>query len=739
METSTSSIYEPLPNSTSIRILVLAPGTPDDDDLSFALITSDLDFDHKAFPDTAPAPLANIALVTGQNDGESDSHFPLHVDMQACATPGDFQWHPFQRYEALSYVWGDLDDQHQIFLGGDKAINITKNLHSALRSLRLSRGGRKLWIDALCINQSDHEEKKVQLALMKRVYQQADKVIAYLPLSAQDQTNLNELVPSIMRASMAYREHQASEQPVASDRGPDTGKLNSVSELETKTVVRDANTPMSVTLGSAFDDEQQPFLESFGLPREDSHLWDSWRRTFQLPYFRRIWIWQEMALGNNLHFWFGKGEAPADPLILSHHFLDEYGGSLNQSYCANWCASDDDNQDTLNDRIVGSGNATKMFRDRIFRVYGRRGDGLQPKLIRKLASVGTFSATDPRDVIYGLLGLASDGSTFTQHVSYAPWETKEKTFIRFASLFIDRSEGIEVLLQAGFRDGESDWPSWVPHWDSLERPVPIDAARGPGTTSTRMHVDIENKTLSIHGTILDTVSVINKAIFETLKVTENGVDMWRFVRTITSGLSIVFSNLSPRDPEEAFEQLFHVLAQPEKLKKPEQTESEASEGETPSSADELNERIKQNIGALRTGFREFLSYVVALKPQIEAVRSRPDEDITQVIQAKSPVEFQAFQRAAIKNLHHRLLCITKSERIIMAPKRTKIGDKVVLFEDCDIPFILRQNGDEGEADAGAESSGSDGKATYRLIGPAFLHVPEDEAESSEDTQEIMIM
>lgn len=461
MSASLDSIYEPLPNSTSIRILVLAPGNPDDDDISFALITSDLDFDHKTFPDSAPAPLRNIAFVTGQHDGENDSHFPMHIDVQPSATPEDPQWHPFQRYEALSYVWGGLDNQHQILLGGDKVINVTKNLYSALRSLRLPHAGRKLWIDAVCINQSDYEEKKLQLALMKRVYQQADKVIAYLPMSTQDQKNINKLVPKILQASMAYREHQASEQNAPSDQEQHTAKLNSISELGTKTVVRDTNEPMSVTLGSAFEGDQ-PFLESFGLPREDSPLWDSWRRVFSLPYFRRIWIFQEMTLGNNLHFWFGTGEAPAEPLMIAHHFLDEDGANLNASYNAAWCASDEDNQDTLNDRIVGSGNATRMFRDRIMRVYGRGGDGLQPRLIQKLANVGTFEATDPRDKIYALLGMTSDGSTFTQHVNYAPSETKEKTFLRFTTLFIDRGEGIEVLLQAGFREGEPEWPSWVP-------------------------------------------------------------------------------------------------------------------------------------------------------------------------------------------------------------------------------------------------------------------------------------
>lgn len=203
---------------------------------------------------------------------------------------------------------------------------------------------------------------------------------------------------------------------------------------------------------------------------------------------------------------------------------------------------------------------------------------------------------------------------------------------------------------------------------------------------------------------------------------------------------MVFSSLTPRDPEEVFEQLFHILAQPKtRHQKPQQLGSEVSEQENPSSNGESNEATERETGALRTGFREFLSYIVALKPQIEAVRSRPDEDITQVIQAKSPAEFQAFQRAAIQNVHHRRLCITQGERIIMAPKRAQVSDKIILFEECDIPFVLRPV-DHVSRDVDARAETLNGKSIYRLIGPAFLYLPENEAKSSkEDIQEIRIV
>ncbi|KAI0528298.1 HET-domain-containing protein [Xylaria bambusicola] len=711
--------YWPLPNPTSIRILVLAPGKPGDSDLSFSFLISDLDFDHKAFPGSTPTLVENTFV-----NGENGSGFPKNIDMGADSTPQQPRCHPFQPYEALSYVWGDLHDQ--IWVGGDNAIPITKNLYSLLRSLRLPHKGRSLWVDALCINQSDHEEKKVQLALMKRVYQQAEKVIAYLPLSVQDQKSLNLLVPQILRAATLYREHQASKQSAGSDQARDGGPLNSTSHLETKTIIRNANEPMSATMLRAFGGSQ-PFLESFGLPREDSPLWDSWRHVFALPYFRRMWIWQELLLGNNLHFWFGNAEAAAEPLMIAHHFLDEYSATMNMSYNAAWCASEEDNQDALQSRLVGSANATKMFRDRILRRYG--GDGVsQPRLIEKLASVGTFEAADPRDKIYALLGLTSDGASFTQHVSYAPWDSKEQILIRFAKLFIERNEGVEVLLQAGFRDHEPEWASWVPHWDNLERPVALDAARGRGRTFTLIQVDEKSTALNISGIILDEISVVNSSVLETLEVTENGVDMQRFNKVFVRGLSMVFNSLTPRDPEEVFEQLFHVLAQPKtKQERPgkqdegSETSTAPSQQETLSSDDKANEAVGRETEALRIGFREYLRYVQTLPSQIKAV-SNSKEDVTQLMNTKSPAEFHKFHKEAVKNLHHRRLCITKGELIIMSPKRAEVEDKVVLFEGCDIPFVLRPVRDTSGEMIGVEEA-KDGKITCRLIGPAFLHFP----------------
>lgn len=93
--------------------------------------------------------------------------------------------HP--KFFALSYVWGSSPPAHSIILSDSSAITspnaamlVTENVNDALRQLRGLRTSMALWIDAVCINQSDAVEKNVQIPLMGQIYSQAATVFAWL-------------------------------------------------------------------------------------------------------------------------------------------------------------------------------------------------------------------------------------------------------------------------------------------------------------------------------------------------------------------------------------------------------------------------------------------------------------------------------------------------------------------------------------------------------------------------------
>src|SRR6266702_7216892 len=61
-------------------------------------------------------------------------------------------------YEAVSYVWGGSDKPSSIFIG-EHLFNVTINLHAALSHLRDRSIERIIWVDAICINQKDLQER----------------------------------------------------------------------------------------------------------------------------------------------------------------------------------------------------------------------------------------------------------------------------------------------------------------------------------------------------------------------------------------------------------------------------------------------------------------------------------------------------------------------------------------------------------------------------------------------------
>jgi predicted AAA+ superfamily ATPase len=59
-------------------------------------------------------------------------------------------------------------------------MEITPNLYHALQALRMKENSRVLWVDSLCINQSDNKDKEIQIGMMLDIYRSAQHVIVYL-------------------------------------------------------------------------------------------------------------------------------------------------------------------------------------------------------------------------------------------------------------------------------------------------------------------------------------------------------------------------------------------------------------------------------------------------------------------------------------------------------------------------------------------------------------------------------
>ena len=84
-------------------------------------------------------------------------------------------------YEAISYCWGGQQPSRPVLCDGE-ALLVTRNCEAALRRFRypIENKARFLWIDFICINQADMDERTHQVKLMGDIYRDAECVLVWL-------------------------------------------------------------------------------------------------------------------------------------------------------------------------------------------------------------------------------------------------------------------------------------------------------------------------------------------------------------------------------------------------------------------------------------------------------------------------------------------------------------------------------------------------------------------------------
>ena len=190
-------------------------------------------------------------------------------------------WSDNTKYEALSYVWGPPVDPMTVEdISSKSVLRITENLFHALRILRYNDRPRVLWIDALCINQSDNVEKGHQVKMMGEIYRKAENVVVWL-----GEEECDEAVDLLEELGLDY----------ASYGVPDT--------VNGKPVTFNADTVAA---------QQELLFRPGGA---------SLKSFFERPYFERIWVKQEFALAKTLIIHIGHRTLDYERLRKAMHVL----------------------------------------------------------------------------------------------------------------------------------------------------------------------------------------------------------------------------------------------------------------------------------------------------------------------------------------------------------------------------------------------------------------------------------
>ena len=200
-----------------------------------------------------------LFLLASGDQNESIDGAILHVSLDD---------HP--SYEALSYTWGNRVSLHPINVDGCTFM-VTRNLLTALKRLRLPDQDRYLWVDAICINQSDILERNHQVKQMHWMYQLAERVVIWLGEHSED-------------SRLAI--HQ----------------LEMISNLDPKDCV-------SQLRGMTGSDRHLPMGPRFGKPIDSFFL---------RPWWSRVWVMQEVVWASKIIVVCGDQDLSWDMLLRTH-------------------------------------------------------------------------------------------------------------------------------------------------------------------------------------------------------------------------------------------------------------------------------------------------------------------------------------------------------------------------------------------------------------------------------------
>ncbi|RYP79368.1 hypothetical protein DL769_002992 [Monosporascus sp. CRB-8-3] len=127
----------------------------------------------------ATLPPGKITRLVFVKPGKGDDELAISL------RPSDLS----EDYEALSWTWGTSQVAETVIVDGPMSksiIYVKPTIRKALLSLRNRQTERCLWIDTICINQDDPDEKSVQVRSMSRIYRLALTVLIWLELPESD-------------------------------------------------------------------------------------------------------------------------------------------------------------------------------------------------------------------------------------------------------------------------------------------------------------------------------------------------------------------------------------------------------------------------------------------------------------------------------------------------------------------------------------------------------------------------
>ncbi|KAK7993586.1 hypothetical protein PG989_006967 [Apiospora arundinis] len=585
------------------------------------------------------------------------------------------------KYEALSYAWGDTAKREQVICNGSP-LPVTGSLHSALRHLRSPTESRQLWVDAVCIDQDDAAEKAAQISLMDTIYSEAERVLVWLG-------------PGIPETKPAFR------------------LVNRVVRL----ISQSSYCSLIGSLGASCSDYVMPDYVDFSPSNEFDRLskqdLNPLIKLLELPWFSRLWVYQEVALAKQVRVLWGEEAIPWDRLAQSIMHLNCKGVFL---------------EHTRERSPAGVKAVVEMEKV-------RRGskDRLSRDLISLLLATSEAQCTDPRDKIYAILNLVTEvdgplGSGRALRVEVDYEAEAGKVYQRFATTSISMGDLRVLSCVSQHRYSTSNHmenvPSWVPDWTAVENDTPFILLNLTAAFPTSDRLYSENPP-----EVTDEGVLLLPCI--TIDYVQGVVPTTAFTKTP------LVKPWSP-DDYESLQRTLEWLRASQDLVQTHANESliempiyealciaitaSLTGNSRPATTEQYVQWFLQYRGFLEATADSFLSrrlpqqqensQATALPLEI-STRSNDDPAIssssstsTTIMTTTTSKLLAAIEASIYMWSSKRLLGVTQLGRVVLVPKGTQEGDRIVLPTGSVVPLVLRYDEERG---------------FYTLLGEAFVH------------------
>ncbi|VUC24040.1 unnamed protein product [Clonostachys rosea] len=341
-------------------------------------------------------------------------------------------------YQALSYAWGAPGHQASLIHVNGCEFPVTVNLGIALRFLRNSDEPVVLWIDALCINQHNDDERSSQVAKMRDIYEAADQVIIFLGHE-----------PGYSTGRSPRRDPGACVRFIEQDSNEDLIRQfmrKWASSLSTKQI----SAPDIFCL-IAILSKQTSCLELLQeIPaRQLGAIFEALRIMLTSRWWDRIWVVQEAVVADHMVVRYGNASMPWNMLATV--------ASLYRQGVISNCPTSVSSDDTKVLRLLSRVRDLDHFRQ-TWRAQSQNLD-----LLALLRQFCNRNSSDSRDKIFALLGLCDQSQTLNPDYS---WD-EVTVYVKYLIQIIQQKRSLSPLSGDIGRKNRQDMPSWVPDWSAI--------------------------------------------------------------------------------------------------------------------------------------------------------------------------------------------------------------------------------------------------------------------------------